>query len=90
MSYALAEAMDDGHCGLPFEELVPLTEKLLDVPAELVQTALNLELEGSAVVADLEGRHCLFLAALYRVEREIAGRLTGGLSCCAAPAGNGS
>jgi hypothetical protein len=26
ISYALAEAMDEGHCGLPVEELVPLTE----------------------------------------------------------------
>jgi hypothetical protein len=25
ISYALAEAMDEGHCGLPVEELVPLT-----------------------------------------------------------------
>src|ERR1700720_1772564 len=76
ISYALAEAMDEGHCGLPVEELVPLTEKLLEVPAELVETALNLELEGGAVVADdLEGRRCVFLAALYRAEREIAEKL---------------
>ena len=76
ISYALAEAMDDGHCGLPFEELVPLTEKLLEVPAELVETALNLELDGGAVVADdLEGRRCVFLAALYRAELEIAEKL---------------
>ena len=46
ISYALAEAMDEGHCGLPVEELVALTEKLLEVTAELVETALNLELEG--------------------------------------------
>ena len=32
ISYALAEAMDEGHCGLPAEELVALTEKLLEVP----------------------------------------------------------
>ena len=76
ISYSLAEAMDEGHCGLPVEELVPLTEKLLEVPAELVETALNLELEGGAVVADhLEGRRCVFLAALYRAEREIAEKL---------------
>ena len=76
ISYALAEAMDEGHCGLPVEELVALTEKLLEVPAELVETALNLELEGGAVVADdLEGRRCVFLAALYRAEREIAEKL---------------
>src|SRR3954467_2956359 len=76
ISYALAEAMDEGHCGLPVEELVPLTQKLLEVPAELVKTALRLELEEGAVVADgLEGRPCVFLAALYRAEREIAEKL---------------
>jgi exodeoxyribonuclease V alpha subunit len=34
-SYALTEAMDEGHCGLPTEELVPLAEKLLEVAGEL-------------------------------------------------------
>ena len=28
ISYALTEAMDEGHCGLPTAELVPLAEKL--------------------------------------------------------------
>ena len=32
ISYALTEAMDEGHCGLPTEELGPLAEKLLEVP----------------------------------------------------------
>jgi exodeoxyribonuclease V alpha subunit len=73
---ALAEAMDDGHCGLPAEELVSLTEKLLEVPAQLVETALGLELDDGAVVADdLDGRRCIFLAPLYRAEREIAEQL---------------
>src|ERR1700720_3182 len=27
ISYALTEAMDEGHCGLPIEELMPLAEK---------------------------------------------------------------
>ncbi len=46
VSYALTEAMDEGHCGLPTEELVPLAVELLEIPAELVQTALDLELAG--------------------------------------------
>src|SRR5246500_4552935 len=76
ISFALAEATDEGHCGLPLEELIPLTEKLLEVPAELVEPALNLELQGGSVVADdLEGRRCVFLAALYRAELEIAEKL---------------
>src|SRR5437667_2184336 len=76
IAYALTEAMDEGHCGLPAEELISLTQTLLEVPAELVETALGLELEGGAVVADdLEGRRCVFLAGLYRAEREIAEKL---------------
>jgi ATP-dependent exoDNAse (exonuclease V) alpha subunit len=39
ISYALTEAMDEGHCGLPTDYLVPLAEKLLEVPQELVRTA---------------------------------------------------
>src|SRR5437763_4035285 len=31
ISYALTEAMDEGHCGLPAEELTPLAVELLDV-----------------------------------------------------------
>ena len=77
ISYALAEAMDDGHCGLPAEELISLAQQLLEVPAELVETALGLELQGGAVIADdLAGRRCVFLAGLYRAEREIAEKLS--------------
>jgi len=47
ISYALAEAMDEGrHCGLPTDELAPLAEKLLEVPQPLIRTALELETAG--------------------------------------------
>ena len=76
IAYALTEAMDEGHCGLPAEELISLTQTLLEVPAELVETALGLELgEGAVIADDLEGRRCVFLAGLYRAEREIAEKL---------------
>ncbi|MBV8890864.1 MAG: AAA family ATPase, partial [Acidobacteria bacterium] len=76
ISFALAEAMDDGHCGLPYQELVALTRELLEVPAELVDTALGLELQDGAVVADeVDGQRCIFLSGLYRAEREIAMKL---------------
>src|SRR5467141_5270703 len=39
IAYALTEAMDEGHCGLPSEELISLTQTLLEVPPELVHTA---------------------------------------------------
>jgi exodeoxyribonuclease V alpha subunit len=43
VSFALAEAMDDGHCGLPTEELIPLAEELLEAPAGLIRAAVELE-----------------------------------------------
>ena len=50
IGYALTEAMDEGHCVLPEEELGPLAAKLLEVPGELIRAALDLELaEGAAV-----------------------------------------
>ena len=71
ISFALGEAMDEGHCGLPAEELIPLTQKLLEVGAELIATALDLELQDGTVIADdLDGRRCVFFAGLHRAERE--------------------
>ena len=76
IAYALAEAMDEGHCGLPTEELRALAAALLEIPAEVVDAALALELAEGAVVADtVEGRACVFLAGLYRAEQGIAQRL---------------
>ena len=76
ISYALTEAMDEGHCGLPTAELTPLAEKLLDVPQDLIITALDLELADGTVIADRLGETpCVFLAGLHRAERAIAERL---------------
>jgi exodeoxyribonuclease V alpha subunit len=76
ISFALGDAMDEGHCGLPADELTALTEKLIAVPAALIDTALALELETGEVVADtVQDRRCIFLAGLYRAEQAIAERL---------------
>ncbi len=77
VSFALAEAMDDGHCGLPTEELIPLAENLLEAPADLISTAVDLERSEGTLVADRVGEApCMFLAGLYRAEQAIAERLT--------------
>ena len=76
ISFALSEAMSDGHCSLPVDELKPLAVRLLEVPPELVGTALNLELADASVIADHVGETpCVFLAGLYRAEKVIADRL---------------
>ena len=53
ISYALAEAMDEGHCGLPVDELRELAAALLEIAIEVVDAAIALELAEGAVV----GRH---------------------------------
>src|SRR6202140_3236110 len=76
ISYALTEAMDEGHCGLSAEELTPLAVELLEVPGELIQTALDLELAERTVIADTVGETaCIFLVVLYRAEQVIAERI---------------
>ena len=76
ISYGLTEAMDEGHCGLPTDELVPLAERLLEVPQELTCTALDFELHEGTVIAERVGETpCVFLAGLHRAERTIAERL---------------
>jgi exodeoxyribonuclease V alpha subunit len=76
ISFALAEATGEGHCGLPVAELSTLASTLLAVEPELVREALGLELEAGEVVADtLGGDPCVFLAGLYRAEQSIAERL---------------
>jgi exodeoxyribonuclease V alpha subunit len=76
ISYALTEAMGNGHCGLPKAELVPLAIKLLEVPDSLIETAIGLEMAEATVTADtVAGTACIFLTGLYRAEQGIADRL---------------
>ncbi|WP_299822075.1 ATP-dependent RecD-like DNA helicase [uncultured Jannaschia sp.] len=76
ISYALSEAMGDGHCGLPAADLTALAVKLLDVSEDLIGTALDLELAEGTVIADsLAGTPGIFLSGLYRAEKAIAERM---------------
>ena len=76
VSFALTTTLDEGHCGLPVDELLPRTAKLLEVDPQLIGEALEAELAEGAVVADaVDDTPCVFLAGLHRAERQIAGRL---------------
>jgi exodeoxyribonuclease V alpha subunit len=76
ISYALTEAMDEGHCGLPTGELVPLAEKLLEVPPELIRYRARSRAGTRAPSLPIRRRSpCVFLAGLHRAERTIAERL---------------
>jgi exodeoxyribonuclease V alpha subunit len=75
ISYALLNAVDDGQCGLPRDELLKLAEELLEIPTEILEDAINLELGDGMVVADTIGeRQCVFMRKLWEAERTIAER----------------
>jgi exodeoxyribonuclease V alpha subunit len=76
LSFGLAEATGQGHCGLPVAELTQSTSELIEVGAGLIGDALRLELGDGELVADtVDGEACVFLAGLYRSEQAIAERL---------------
>jgi exodeoxyribonuclease V alpha subunit len=76
LEYALMEALADGHCGLPEDELLDKAERLLEIPAATLASGLAAELATGSLVADDVGeRRCVFLAHLWRAERIIAQQL---------------
>lgn len=77
ISYALLEAVSNGQCGLPEDELLTLAEELLDIPQPTLVEAVRLEIAEGTLVADrVREQRCVFLAHLWHAEREIADRLT--------------
>ena len=73
VAYALMQALDEGQCGLPRDQLIAASEKLLTVPTAVIESALGDELGEGTVVADQSGgRACIFLAWLHTCERQIA------------------
>ncbi len=55
---------------------MPMAEKLLEIPADILRDALQQELQDDTVVADTIGeRRCIFLAYLWHAEKVVAERL---------------
>ncbi len=76
IGYALAEALDEGHCGLPEDNLIASAAKLLDIAEDLIRQALALELQDANVIRDLVGdRAVIFLFGLHAAEQLIARRI---------------
>jgi exodeoxyribonuclease V alpha subunit len=76
ISYTLTEAVSEGHCGLPEDDLMPMAEKLLEIPPDILRDALQQELQDQTVVADtIAERRCIFLGHLWNAEKVVAERL---------------
>ena len=76
VAYALAEASGQGHCGLPYSELVSLAMKLLDIPESIIVAAAAQEITAKQIVADtVNSEPCVFMASLYAAEQSIAAQI---------------
>jgi exodeoxyribonuclease V alpha subunit len=76
LQHVLLDAQDEGHAGLPRDELSARATRLLGVPEALVAEALALELDAGDVIADRVGdTPVVFLAWLHAAERAIAERI---------------
>jgi len=76
ISYTLMEAIGDGHCALPKDDLLENAAEILEIPKDSLPDALALELQEGNVISDNIGdRGCIFLPHLWHAEKIIADRL---------------
>ncbi len=73
ISHALVEAVANGDCGLPQDDLLALAGKLLEIDGAILAEALQLEIASGGVVEEaIADRPCVFLPHLDRAEAAIA------------------
>jgi exodeoxyribonuclease V alpha subunit len=73
LSHILLEATSNGHCALPQQTLIQNTQKLLGIDINLIELAIEKEIELKSIICDLiEDKSCIFLASYHFYERQIA------------------
>lgn len=76
LSYALYEAVSDGHCGLPWSDLLKQAEQLLEIAPAILEEAINLEIaDGNLVPDEVRDQRCVFLRRMWEGETAIAARI---------------
>jgi exodeoxyribonuclease V alpha subunit len=76
IDHVLLGATSEGHCAFPLEKLKAAAEKLLEVPAEIIERALSQMLTGGLLVlGEIGGEPLVFLPHLRRAEDGVATRI---------------
>jgi exodeoxyribonuclease V alpha subunit len=76
VTFTLSQAVDRGHCGLARHELLRQAEEILEIGNQILETALELEIEEQVLIEDqCLGERTVFLEKLWRAERAIAEHL---------------
>lgn len=77
VEYVLLQLTEEGHCGYGREELVVMAVTLLEIPDEIIQTAVEYLLQENRIVSrtldsDAGGHPAVFLAGLDLAEKNLA------------------
>jgi exodeoxyribonuclease V alpha subunit len=76
LTSVLADAVKEGHSGLPADDVIRQASALLEVPEAELQPVLETQCRAGRLIADnLDARQCVFLKSLYGAELFIAQRL---------------
>lgn len=74
--HVLQEICDFGHCAVLLSKLIEESERLLDIPSDIIIDAINKEQKNAHLIAEtVDGEACVFLAALHRAETGVAEHL---------------
>ena len=77
VSYALQELTNDGHCAFPRDGLIKKAVKILEIPADIIEAAIQHELEARRLVErpGSNGSPLIYLAALDFAEQRLTENL---------------
>jgi exodeoxyribonuclease V alpha subunit len=70
--YILTTMSEEGHCFCPKEDLIPAAEQMLEIPGDVLKTAIRHGVESGTLV---EERGNVFLTPLYQAETGVAAML---------------
>lgn len=74
--FELSHNSKNGHCFIPYSDLITVTSELIDVSAEQIEEAIEmLILDGDIVRCQIAGKDACYLVSLYESEAYVAERI---------------
>jgi len=73
IQYVLQECRDEGHCAMPKNVLIENAVKLLEIPAEIIDEAIDAEISAKKLIVEsTDDELLIFLKSLHQAEISIA------------------
>jgi len=74
--HVLQESSGEGHCASERENLIEAASTLLEIPIEIIRTAIDTEIENKNLVNDkLDGKDLIYLSTIHKSEIGVATNL---------------